>query len=373
MNFIPVNEPLLEGNELKYLRNCIETGWISSEGPYIKKFEEDFAGFTNRRFGIAVANGTAAIDIAIEAMGITRGDEVIMPTFTIISCIAQIIRNQAKPVFVDSDPKTWNMDVSQIERKITSRTKAIMVVHMYGLPADIQPILDIADKYGLKIIEDAAEMHGQTYNNKPCGSFGDISTFSFYPNKIITTGEGGMIVTDDEILAEKCRSYRNLCFKPEKRFVHESLGWNYRITNLQAAIGLAQLEEIETHVVKKRQIGRIYNELLDGIKNVQLPLARTDYAENIYWIYGIIIGEENHLNADEVMKNLTAKGIGTRPFFFPMHLQPVFLKRGMFANESYPVAEKMANKGFYIPSGLTITEDQQVQVVQRLTVALQEF
>lgn len=372
MDLIPVNEPLLDGNELKYLKECIETGWISSEGPFIKKFEEDFARFTNRKFGIAVANGTAAIDIAVEALGITSGDEIIMPTFTIISCIAQIIRNGAKPVFVDSEPDTWNMDVSQIESKITSKTKAIMIVHMYGLPADIEPVIDIAERYGLKIIEDAAEMHGQTYYNKPCGSFGDISTFSFYPNKIITTGEGGMIVTDNEVLAEKCRSYRNLCFKPEKRFVHESLGWNYRITNMQAAIGLAQLEKIGEHITKKRQIGKIYNELLDNVENIRLPLASTGYSDNIYWIYGIILGDGIGINADQMMKKLAEKGIGTRPFFFPMHLQPVFLKRGMFLGEQYPVAEKMAGRGFYIPSGLAITEEQQSEVVSRFLSALQE-
>ncbi len=357
-NFIPVNEPLLSGNEKKYLNECIETGWISSEGAFVKQFEEKFAQKVNKDFGIAVSSGTAALDIAIKALGIGKEDEVIMPTFTIISCITQIIRSGAKPIFVDSDPVTWNMDVSQIEAKITSKTKAIMIVHIYGLPVDIQPVLDIAKKHKLKIIEDAAQMHGQTYNEKPCGSFGDISTFSFYPNKHITTGEGGMIVTNSEELAEKCKSYRNLCFQPQKRFVHEELGWNYRITNLQAAVGLAQLENLYKHIKRKREIGNLYNELLKNVANIQLPLQKTNYAENIYWVFGIILKKEIKFDAIDIMKKLGAEKIGTRPFFYPMHLQPVFTKKGMFRNEKYPVAENMAERGFYIPSGLGITDKQ---------------
>ncbi len=358
MNFIPVNEPLLSGNEKKYLIECIETGWISSEGAFVKKFEKRFAQTVERKYGIAVANGTGALDIAVKAIGIGNDDEVIMPTFTIISCITQIIRSGAKPVFIDSNPLTWNMDISQIEAKITKKTKAIMIVHIYGLPVDMQPILDLAKKYKLKIIEDAAEMHGQTYNGKACGSFGDISIFSFYPNKHITTGEGGMIVTNNEELAEKCKSYRNLCFQQQKRFVHEELGWNYRMTNLQAAVGLAQLENLDKHVKRKREIGNLYNELLKDIPNIQLPLPKTKYAENIYWVYGIILKKECNYNALEIMKKLGAEKIGTRPFFYPMHLQPVFTKKGMFKNQKYPIAENMAERGFYIPSGLGISDEQ---------------
>ena len=364
MSFIPVNEPLLSGNEKKYLAECIETGWISSEGKFVKKFEQDFAKKVNRNYGIAVSSGTAALDIAVKALGINEGDEVIMPTFTIISCVNQIIRSGAKPVFVDSDPETWNMDISQIEAKITKRTKAIMIVHIYGLPVDIEPILKLAQKYNLKIIEDASEMIGQTYKNKQCGSFGDISTFSFYPNKHITTGEGGMIVTNDDELAEKCKSLRNLCFQAQKRFVHEDLGWNYRMTNLQAAVGLAQLETLDKHIKRKREIGNLYNELLTDIEEIQLPLKRTEYAENIYWVYGIVL--KNNLKAEQIMKMLAAEGIGSRPFFYPLHLQPVFTKKGMFVNEKYPVAENLAEKGFYIPSGLGITNEQINTVAKKL-------
>ncbi|MFZ4801562.1 MAG: DegT/DnrJ/EryC1/StrS family aminotransferase [Chlorobium sp.] len=365
-DFISVNEPLLDGNEKKYLLECIETGWISSEGPFIKEFEQKFAARVNRKYGIAVTNGTAAIDVAVDALGIGKGDEVIMPTFTIISCITQIVRCGAIPVLVDSDPITWNMDVTQIESKITARTKAIMVVHIYGLPVDMDPVLDVAERYGLKIIEDAAQMHGQTYRGKPCGSFGDVSTFSFYPNKHITTGEGGMIVTDDDELAETCRSLRNLCFQPEKRFVHERLGWNLRMTNMQAALGLAQLERLDEFVVKKRSMGRRYTEMLHDLLGVQLPIAQMDYAENIYWVYGLVLDESIGIDADEVMKRLSAKGIGTRPFFYSMHKQPVLQRLGLFIGEKYSVADRMSLQGLYLPSGLGLTEDQVDNVVKNI-------
>ncbi len=368
--FIAVNQPLLDGNEKKYLIECIETGWISSEGPFIKEFESKFAAKMDRKHGIAVSNGTAAIDAAIDALGIGSGDEVIMPTFTIISCVAQIVRNGAIPVLVDSDPVTWNMDVSQIEKKITSRTKAIMIVHIYGLPVDVDPVLQIAKKYNLQIIEDAAEMHGQNYKGRPCGSFGDISTFSFYPNKHITTGEGGMILTDDDELADTCRGLRNLCFKPERRFVHDRLGWNLRMTNLQAAIGLAQLERLDEFVARKRKMGALYTQQLDKIPGLQLPLSNSDYADNIYWVFGIVLDESLGLNGEEVMKQLATKGVGTRPFFYPMNQQPVLLKKGLFEKECFPVAERMYKQGFYLPSGMALSEDQIYEVSKKLKEVL---
>jgi len=369
-DFVPVNEPLLDGNEKKYLLECIETGWISSEGPFVKEFEEKFAARMGRKHGIAVSNGTVAIDAAVDALGIGPGDEVIMPTFTIISCINQIVRCGAKPVLVDSDPLTWNMDVGQIEAKITSRTKAIMIVHIFGLPVDVDPVLTLAERHGLKVIEDAAEMHGQIYKGRPCGSFGDISTFSFYPNKHVTTGEGGMILTDDDELAELCRGLRNLCFQPQKRFVHERLGWNMRMTNMQAALGLAQLERLDDFIKRKRTMGRRYTELLDGVQSVQLPLPATDYAENIYWVYGVVLDESSGLNAEAAMKRLGEQGAGSRPFFYPMHLQPVLQRMGLFAGERYPVAEKLAEQGFYIPSGMALTEGQACLVAERVKALL---
>lgn len=355
---IPVNEPLLNGNEKKYLIECIDTGWISSEGPFVRKFEELFAARVGRRYGIAVSNGSAALDIAVAALGIGKGDEVIMPTFTIISCAAAVVRAGAVPVLVDCDQETWNMDPKQIENRVTKQTKAIMVVHIYGLPVDMAPVLDVAERYNLKIIEDAAEAHGQTYKQRPCGSFGEISTFSFYSNKLITTGEGGMIVTDDEDIAEKCRSLRNLCFTPKKRFIHEDLGWNFRMTNMQAALGVAQLERLDEFIKIKRRIGNMYTGLLKEIRGIQLPLTSTDYAENIYWAYGIILADEVPFDAEEAMKRLAEKGIGTRPFFFPMHEQPVFHKMGLFKDSKFPVAERLSRRGFYVPSGLSLTDEE---------------
>ncbi|MGO8839785.1 MAG: DegT/DnrJ/EryC1/StrS family aminotransferase, partial [Methyloceanibacter sp.] len=326
---IPVNEPLLNGNEAKYLAQCIETGWISSEGPFVRALEEGMAAIGGQRHGIAVMNGSVALDVAVAALGIGAGDEVVLPTFTIISCAAAIVRAGATPVVVDSEPLTWNIDVAQIESKITWRTRAIMVVHIYGLPVDMDPIMDLARRYGLKVIEDSAEQIGQTYFSKSgaqssIGSFGNIATFSFYPNKHVTTGEGGMILVSDDALAEKCRALRNLCFGKERRFVHEELGWNFRMSNLQAAVGVAQLERLTQTLEKKRQLGRWYDELLSDADQLERLPARTDYAENIYWVYGVVIKDSVPFEAEEAMDRMRAKGIGTRPFFWPMHEQPVF-------------------------------------------------
>lgn len=369
---IPVNTPLLNGNEEKYLIECIRTGWISSEGPFISRFENEMADYVSRDFGIAVSNGTAALEIAVRAIGIKEGDEVIMPAFSIISPAQAIVYSGGKPIFVDADPITWCMDVSQIEAKINDRTKAILVVHIYGFPTDMEPVMAMAKKYNLKVIEDAAEMHGQTYNGAICGSFGDISTFSFYPNKHITTGEGGMIVTNDARLAERCKSLRNLCFKPEKRFVHDELGWNYRMTNLQAALGVAQLENIEKHILLKRKIGATYNALLKDIPHIELMPAETSFAKNIYWVYAILLKNSFKYDAVWIMKELGKVGIGTRPFFYPMHLQPVFNNKGWYLNEKYPIAESIAERGFYIPSGLGLQEEQQVFAAKQLKNILEQ-
>ena len=362
--FIPVNEPVLDGNERKYLNECIDTGWISSEGPFIREFEARFAQRVGRRHGVAVCNGSAALDAAVAALDIGPGDEVIMPTFTIISCAAAVSRLGAKPVVVDCDPNTWNMDVTAVEAKITPRTRAIMPVHIYGLPVDMDPLLHIAKRHDLLVIEDAAEMIGQNYRDRPCGSFGDISTFSFYPNKHVTTGEGGMILTDDDALAERCRGLRNLAMKAPRRFVHEEIGWNFRMTNMQAAIGLAQLERLDEFVPRKRHIFERYTSLLADIDVLQKPVACTDYAANINWVYGLVISNRVSFDADEAMKRLAAKNVGTRPFFWPMHEQPVYRREGLFEGERYPNAERIARRGFYLPSGLALTERQMERVSQ---------
>lgn len=370
MDFIPVNEPLLNGNELKYLRECIETGWISSDGPFVERFETSFAATVQRCYGVAVCNGSVALDVAVRAIGIGPGDEVIMPTFTIISCASAIVRVGAKPVLVDCDAETWNMAVEQIESKISEKTKAIMVVHIYGLPTDMDPILKIAKKYGLKIIEDAAEAIGLNYKGLPCGSFGDVSIFSFYPNKHVTTGEGGMIVTNDKAVADRSRSMRNLCFDNSKRFVHEELGWNYRMTNLQAAVGLAQLERLDEHITRKREIGSLYSELFKDLNRIQLPLTKTEYADNIYWVYSLVLDQSFPYDNRKAIALLAERGIGCRPFFWPMNKQPVFQRMGIFNNQnSCPIAERIAIYGLYLPSGLALTNDQ-ILIVSKTVINL---
>lgn len=358
MDFIPVNTPLLDGNEKKYLNECIDTGWISSEGSFVKRLEEGIAAYVGRKYGIAVCNGSVALDLAVEALELKKGDEVIMPAFTIISCAAALVRKGVKPVLVDADPVTWNMDVTQIEDKITPNTKAIMVVHLYGLPVDMDVVSDIADRHHLIIIEDGAEAHGLEYKGKKCGDFGTISTLSFYPNKHITTGEGGMVLTDDERLKERCESFRNLCHSRERRFYHEELGYNFRMSNIQAAIGVAQLERIEEHLERKRALGQAYQEQLHGIKGIRLPVPETGYAKNLYWVFGMILDQEVSFDAISAMKQLADRGVGCRPFFYPMHLQPAFRKMGLFEGENYPVAENLGERGFYVPSGLAVTKEQ---------------
>jgi perosamine synthetase len=328
------------------------------------------AALAGRRHGIAVTNGSAALECAVHALGIGPGDEVIMPTFTIISCAAAVVRAGATPVLVDSDPTTWCMDVAQVEGRITPRTRAVLAVHIYGLPVDMDPLLAICERHGLLLIEDAAEAHGLNYRDRPCGSFGDISIFSFYPNKHVTTGEGGMIVADDAALAEKCRSLRNLCFQPGRRFVHEELGWNLRMSNLQAAVGVAQLERLHKHVERKREIGARYTAGLQGIPGLELPTARTTYADNGYWVYGVVLDDAADFDAEVLARRLATREIGTRPFFWPMHEQPVFRRQGLFVGERHPVSERLARRGLYLPSGLGLTPNQQTKVIAAVRGAL---
>lgn len=352
---IPVNEPLIKRKEIEYVVECLKTGWISSEGKFIRDFEEKFANYIGKKYGVAVNNGTNALILALRVLNLEQGSEVIIPTFTIISCALACIYNNLKPVLVDCESDTWNIDVKQIEKKITPKTKVIMPVHIYGHPVDMEPIIKLAKKYNLYIVEDAAEAHGAEYKNRKVGSFGDLSCFSFYANKIITTGEGGMVLTDNEDLAEKLRRLRNLAFLSEKRFYHKDLGFNFRMTNLQAAIGVAQLERIEKHLKIKIKNAKLYTELLRDISELTLPIEKP-YAKNVYWMYGVVLDEKIGMNADDFAKKLQENDIMTRPFFYPMHLQPVFHKMNLFINESYSIAERIARYGLYLPSGLTLDE-----------------
>lgn len=370
---IPVNEPLLDGNERIYLNECIESGWISSDGEFVERFEKAMAAYVGRRHAIAVANGSAALDVAAAGLKLGPEDEVIIPTHTIISCASAIVRTGASLKLVDSSQETWNMDVTKIEAAVTSRTRAIMAVHTFGLPVDMTPLLNIAKRHDLVVIEDAAQAIGQTYNGARCGSFGEVSCFSFYANKHITTGEGGMIVCDDDALAARMRSLRNLCFKPEKRFVHDELGWNYRMSNLQAAVGLAQFEKLDTHIARKRELGQRYESLLRGVRGIKLAPVSMSYAENVYWVFGLVLDDKFPIDADEARSILADAGVITRPFFWPMHEQPVFLKQGLFNGESFPVAERLGRRGFYLPSGLGLSEEQQDRAVAAVRNMLAMF
>ena len=365
--FIPVNEPDLSGNEKKYLQECIDTGWISSEGPFVERLESGLCNQTGRKHAFAVSNGSAALELAVKALGIKPGDEVIMPSFTIISCALAVIRANASPVYVDADPQTWNMKVEDIEALITKKTKAIMAVHIYGLTVDMDPLLEIAKKHNLKVIEDAAEVIGQTYKGKPCGSFGDISTFSFYPNKHITTGEGGMVLADDPEVADRCKSMRNLCFGKNDRFIHEDKGWNFRMSNLQAAVGVAQLERLPQTIKKKREIGEAYQDKLAVVENFTLPLPRTEYCENIYWVFGVV-SKDPKRNAKYWMHRLAEKGIGTRPFFYPMHLQRCLSRKTTFS-KPFANSEKIGIDGLYLPSSTNLSF-KQINLISEYLISL---
>jgi perosamine synthetase len=364
---IPVSEPLIGEREAAYVLDCVRSGWISSEGPYVARFEDAWAGYCGARYGIAVTNGTAALHAAFAALRLQPGDEVIMPSFTIIGCAHAVLDGGGVPVLVDADPVTWCMDVSQVASRITARTRAILAVHIYGHPVDMQPLRDLAEQHGLRIVEDASEAHGAEYRGQRAGSLGDIACFSFYANKILTTGEGGMVLTDDDMLARRVRSYRNMAFRSERRFVHTEYGRNERMTALQAAVGLAQVEDIESRVRRKREIGRRYTSLLRDVAGLQLP-AEMPWARNVYWMYALVIDERCGFDAAELAARLQRRGVATRPFFVGMHEQPVFRERGLFAGERHPVAERIARQGLYLPSGLTLSDEQ----VQRVADAVRE-
>ena len=354
---IPVSEPLLAGAEAKYVEDCIRTGWVSSEGSYLTAFERAWANYCGAEHGVAVSNGTTALQIAVAALHLEPGSEIILPSFTIVSCSLAIIEADCVPVLVDVDPETWALDLDQVEAKITERTRAIMPVHMFGHPVDMPRVMQIARKYGLKVIEDAAEAHGAEVDGRRVGGIADLATFSFYANKIITTGEGGMVLTSDAAVAARLRSLRNLCFRPERRFYHTEIGHNYRMTNVQAAIGLAQLERIDDHLERKRWMAARYNERLGDLPQVRLPIEKPGY-RTVYWMYALVLSDDVPFDAVELASRLQKAGVQTRPLFLGMHEQPVFHARGLHVGEHYPVTERLARRGLYLPSGLTLTLDQ---------------
>jgi len=377
---IPVNEPLIGRQEEEYVRECLRTGWISSSGRFIEQFEEKWADYCGKKFGVAVSSGTAALQVALGCIGLEPEARVVLPTFTIISCALAVIYNGGIPVLADCDPHTWCLSPEGVkealEREVQAgnghRLKAILPVHIYGHPVDMDPLLEVADTYSLTVIEDAAEAHGAEYLAgrtggspawKRCGGLSDLGVFSFYANKAITTGEGGMVITSNATFAEKARSLSNLCFRPEQRFLHTEAGQNFRMTNVQAAIGLAQLERIDAILEKKKAIGKAYRERLKNLPNLQLPVEEP-WAKSIYWMFGIVLTEDTSMNASQMAQRLRDRGIDTRPFFLGMHEQPVFQQMGLFRDEKYPVAERLARRGLYLPSGLTLTESQIDEVTE---------
>jgi perosamine synthetase len=365
---IPVCEPLLSGNEKLYLNSALDTNWISSQGQYLSMFEEAFANYCGVKYSTAVSNGTNAIHLGLKALGIQEGDEVIVPNFTMICSALPVCYLKAMPVFVDSEMDTWNINPALIETKITSKTKAIMVVHIYGHSCDMNPIKALAEKYSLKIIEDAAEVHGAEYFGTKCGNLGDISAFSFFANKIITTGEGGMVLTNDKELFERVKYYKDLCFPltGERSYKHEDIGFQYRLSNLQAAIGLAQVERVDYYVEKRRFNNKLYQEYLNGIEGIIFQTERIG-CKNVFWMNAIVIDPKIiGINRDELMQELYSKGIQTRKFFVPMHCQPALIKYGIDTSDSYPVSNWLAENGLYLPSGSGLTENEIIYICDKI-------
>ena len=370
--FIPVNTPKIFSNEKKFVNDCLKTGWISSEGQYVKKFEKDFAKYNSRKFGISTSSGTAALEIALKSLNLKKNSEVIIPTFSIISTALCVIKLGLKPVLVDANADSWNMDIKLIFKAINKKTKAIILTHIYGFPVDMKKIIDLARNKNIKIIEDAAEMIGQKYRNKMCGSFGDLSTFSFYANKHITTGEGGMILTNNTILRDKCSSLRNLCFGIGKnRFNHDDIGWNYRLSNLQAALGCGQLKNINWIIKRKREIGRLYTKLLIKNKYVSIQKEKNSYSKNIYWVFGVLLKKNAIIKRDKLTSILLKKNIQTRNFFYPMHKQNIFRKMKLFSiKKKYPISEQLSKNGFYLPSGLGLKNTDIIYICKTLNKIL---
>jgi len=349
---IPVAKPSLGEEELRIVIEAVKEGWISSKGRFIQEFEKNFSDYIGVKYGIATCNGTVALHLALEALDIKLGDEIIIPTLTFIATANSVTYTGAKPVFVDSHPNYWCIDPKEVEKYITPRTKAIIPVHLYGHPAEMEKIMDIAEAHGLSVIEDAAEAHGSEYKKKKAGSLGDIACFSFYGNKIVTTGEGGMCVTNNEKLAHKMRILRDHGEDPIKKYWYNVVGFNYRMTNVQAAIGVAQLKKLEKFIEKKREIAKFYSELLKDVKGITLP-PEEPWAKNVYWMYCILMEDNYGLTRDELIEKYKQRHIETRPFFTPIHTMPPYRTR-----ESHPVAEKLSKKGINLPSFIELRQEE---------------
>ena len=353
--FFPVSVPNVTQKDIISVNKALKAGWISSEGPEVKKFEKNFSKYIGHKYAVAVSSGTAALEIAIKSLNLKKGDEIIIPNFTIISNALAAIKQDLKIKLIDCGKFDWNMDISQIKKNISKKTKAIIATHIYNFPLRIDILKKICKKKKIFIIEDAAEVLGQKLNKKLCGSYGDISTFSFYSNKQITTGEGGMITTNNKKLYEKSSSLRNLSFGKKDRFNHDDIGWNYRMTNIQASLGISQLKRINQIVKTKHKIGLEYYKRLKSNSNLYIPELQKKYAKNIYWVVAILIlNKKLKIDAKSMMKKLKAEGIATRPFFWPMHIQKILKKYNISKNTSFPNSNYICKYGLYLPSGLNL-------------------
>ncbi len=374
---IPVSEPDLGSAELARVTEAILAGQISSAGVGVRDFEECWAAYCGRRHGVAVTNGTAALQLAVACLDLEPGDEIIMPTFTIISCALAAVHCGAIPRLVDADPRAWCMDTGTVREAIGPHTRAIMPVHIYGHPVDMDPILDVAEQHGLAVIEDAAEAHGAEYRSARggaetwlrCGSLGAMSCFSFYANKLLTTGEGGMLVTDDDGLAQRARALRNLSFEPGRRFRHDRLGFNFRMSNLQAALGIPQVARMDDIVARKRAMAAVYTSGLRDVGGIALPIEEP-WAKSVFWMYGLVVDPETGLDAEALAKRLADRGVETRPFFLGLHEQPVFRRLGWITHQKFPVAEQLARQGLYLPSGLGLRPERVEQVIDAVRKSL---
>ena len=360
--FIPVAHPVLDGNEKKYVLECLDTGWVSSNGKFIGMFEEAFANYVGIEHAVACNNGTSALHLALMALDVTAGDEVIVPTLTYIATANAVRYCNAEPVFVDADPHTLNLNVNQIESALTPKTKGIIVVHLYGHPVDMDPVLAIARKHGLFVIEDAAEAHGAEYKGRSVGSLGTVAAFSFYGNKIITTGEGGMVTTDDSRLDERMRLLRGQGMDPMRRYWFPIVGYNYRMTNIAAAIGLAQLERIEQHLRRRKEIAALYAEALAPLSDIVTLPSQASWANHAFWSYVILLRDGVRPERDELMELLAVDGIETRPIFYPIHTMPPYQGNG----KRHPVAENLAKRGISLPMHGMLTDEQIGYIAERL-------
>jgi perosamine synthetase len=361
---IPVSSPMIDVSDIRSVTHALESGQISGSSPMVSEFEEQYANFVGRRHAVGVTNGTAALELSLRVANVGPGDEVILPTFSIISVLLAVKKTGATPIFVDCDPLHWNSGPDEIIAAITSRTRAIILVHTYGLPVDLDPIISHIENLSITLIEDASEAHGLQYKDKRCGSFGQMSTFSFYANKHVTTGEGGMVLTDSESLASRMKYLSNLAMNPNRRFRHTEFGDNFRLSGLQCALGISQLKKIDKIRQIKRNIAEKYDSLFVGVEAISIPVKELTYAKNDYWVYGVV-PKVSPERSTEIQARLMQSGIETRPFFYPLHLQPCYESKSLLSGQ-FPNATILGERGFYLPTPFDLSQEEIEYIGQEL-------